>query len=55
MNDTPATQLTVEYQYYPDPYDKEDITYFIEYSRWTGKPLQWKLCQLNFVHSKEYW
>lgn len=45
----------IEHQYYPDPIDKETITYYIEYSRWTGEPWRWKLCQRSFIHSKEDW
>lgn len=43
---------------YPDVGDnsKEDILYYVEFSKWDEKgPLRWTLFQRQFMYSKEEW
>lgn len=48
--------MDIERECYPDIHDNEDgPLYYVEFTRWTGRPWRWTLFQRQWICSKEEW
>ena len=48
--------MNIEREYYPEVKNNEDGSlFYLEFTRWTGRPWRWNLFQRQWICSKEEW